>query len=382
MKARVIAFYLPQYHPIPENDKWWGKGFTEWINVAKARPLFKGHYEPHLPADLGFYDLRLHKTRIEQAEMAKQYGIEGFCYWEYWFGGKERQLLEKPFEEVLEYGTPDFPFCLGWANESWKNSSWHAQSSFQKSSLLIEQKYSVEDYKEHFYQKLPAFKDKRYITVDGKPLYVIFNPYNIPNPKEFIKVWRQLANENGLGDFYFVGITGNMLFKSSAGKGNYQIPNLYQAGEIYSNILDMGFDAVNSRGYLRAETILDGRFKKVFDKILEKLFHYDTLKKYDHSAINKVMYVEEDKWENVYPTIIPNWDRSPRSGKKASIYYNSTPEVFEKNVADALELLKERDDEHKIIFAKSWNEWGEGNHLEPDLKYGLSYLEVLAKLIK
>ena len=167
-KPRLIAFYLPQFHPIPENDEWWGRGFTEWTNVAKAVPLFRGHYQPHFPADLGFYDLRVPEVREAQAAMAKAYGIEGFCYYHYWFG-HGRRLLERPFNEVLSSGKPDFPFCLCWANDTW-TGIWHGAPN----KVLIEQRYpGVEDYKAHFYALLDAFRDPRYMTVDGKKIFII-----------------------------------------------------------------------------------------------------------------------------------------------------------------------------------------------------------------
>ena len=190
-KARVIAYYLPQFHPIPENDQWWGKGFTEWTNVARARPLFRGHYQPRVPADLGFYDLRLPEVREAQAEMARAAGIEGFCYWHYWFGNGKR-LLERPFNEVLHSGKPDFGFCLAWANHSWSNKTW--ENSGAKPRILMEQCYGgVEDNRAHFNAVLPAFHDKRYIRVDGKPLFVVYAPLDIPRVGEFLEqcgLWR------------------------------------------------------------------------------------------------------------------------------------------------------------------------------------------------
>lgn len=172
MKARIIAFYLPQYHPIPENDAWWGKGFTEWTNVGKAKPLYRGHYQPRVPADLGYYDLRVPETRQAQADMARSYGVEGFMYWHYWFGGGKR-LLERPFNEVLASGEPDFPFALAWANETWKGFA----HGLANRNTLIEQRYLGEqDYIDHFHAVLPAFRDRRYITVDGKPLFMVYKP--------------------------------------------------------------------------------------------------------------------------------------------------------------------------------------------------------------
>lgn len=196
-KARVIAFYLPQYYPVPENDKMWGKGFTEWTNVAKAKPQFKGHYQPQIPADLGFYDLRLPQVRIEQAKMAREYGIEGFCYWHYWFGNGKR-ILEMPFDEVLKSGEPDFPFCLAWANHSWSNKTWQKANGITKEVTFLEQTYpGDEDYILHFNSLLPAFRDKRYITVDDKPLFMVYDPTNIPDNAHFIELWNKLAVENG-----------------------------------------------------------------------------------------------------------------------------------------------------------------------------------------
>ena len=205
MKARIIALYLPQFHPIPENDQWWGPGFTEWTNVVKARPLFKGHVQPKLPADLGFYDLRLPETREAQARLAREAGIEGFCYYHYWFGGK--QLLERPFNEVLASGKPDFPFCLCWANHSWSNKTWNRKSNLQANSMLMEQTYpGIEDDTAHFMSLLTAFKDSRYITVDDKPVFFLFNPWEHTRVKEWIETWQRLARENGLKGLYLVAM--------------------------------------------------------------------------------------------------------------------------------------------------------------------------------
>src|ERR1039457_4911938 len=177
MDVKLIAFNLPQFHPIPENDEWWGKGFTEWTNTAKAKPLFTGHYQPHVPADLGFYDLRLPESRKAQADMARAYGIEAFCYYHYWFAGK--RLLERPVNEIIESGEPDFPFCLCWANDTW-SGIWHGTPKH----ILVEQTYpGYDDYKAHFDYLLKAFSDRRYLTIDGKPLFVVYQPYHMPDPK-------------------------------------------------------------------------------------------------------------------------------------------------------------------------------------------------------
>jgi len=356
-KARLIAFYLPQYHPIPENDKWWGKGFTEWTNVGKAKPLFKDHDQPKVPADLGYYDLRLSESRKAQADLAREYGIEGFCYWHYWFGNG-KQLLERPFNEVLESGEPDFPFCLAWANETWKGFD----HGLQNRNVLIEQLYpGVEDYTAHFYKVLPALKDKRYMTLDNKPIFLIFKPLATNEIGVFIKTWRKLAIDNGLNGIYFVG----------------QKNNLDNNLDIYWQV---GVDAVNT---IRLNNyIIKHRsfFQKVIDK-LRKSFK-DIPLVYPYELVSKYfLNPDEDVLENVFPSIIPNWDHTPRSGKEGFVMSDSNPDLFEKHVEQAIGLLHKKRPENKIIFIKSWNEWAEGNYLEPDLKWGKKYLEVLKKQI-
>jgi hypothetical protein len=345
-KIRLIASYLPQFHPTKENNEWWGEGFTEWTNVGKAVPLFKGHYQPRVPADLGYYDLRLPIVREQQAKMAQEYGIEGFCYWHYWFGNGKR-ILDNIFNEILETGKPDFPFCLGWANETW-SGVWHGA----KNRILMEQLYpGKSDYTAHFMEMLKAFLDPRYIRVDDKPLFMIYKPELLPDPQEFITCWRQLAKEHGLEDMYFVGQTVDI--------------------EKRDSIMKMGFDAVNVvrlYDYRKRNLSLIGKgLKKVFGAL--NVFEYaDAIKNF--SGI-------EDRESNCIPTIIPNWDHSPRSGERAYILNNSTPELFRKHVKEVVDSVKDKDDQHRIAFVKSWNEWGEGNYLEPDIKFGLKYLQVL-----
>lgn len=378
LKARVIAFYLPQYHPIPENDEWWGKGFTEWTNVAKARPLFRGHYQPHLPADLGFYDLRMPEVRAAQARLAREAGVEGFCYWHYWFGGGKR-LLERPFQEVVASGQPDFPFCLGWANHDWSNKTWTRQSALSKERILMEQTYSEEDYVRHFHALLDAFRDKRYLTVDGKPLFMVFEPLLLPDAAKFISIWRELARKNGLAGIHFVGTRSNVSYRDAEGKP--QFPKLDEARRLYQGILDMGFDAVNSRGITRAEVAVKGRMAQFLRRTWNRYFDVAWIDRYRYDKIIRQLFVAEDRWEKVYPTLVPNWDRSPRCGRKAAIYTNCTPQHFERAVGMAMDLIREKPFEHRILFVQSWNEWGEGNHLEPDLKYGHGYLEALARQV-
>lgn len=381
-KAKIIALYLPQFHPIAENDAWWGPGFTEWNNVAKAKPLYRGHTQPRIPADLGFYDLRVPEVRERQAQLAREAGIEGFCYYHYWFGG--RQLLERPFNEVLASGKPDFPFCLCWANHSWSNKTWNRTSNMQSNSMLIEQTYpGEEDDIAHFMSVLPAFRDKRYITVDGKPLFVLYNAWTHTRVKEWMATWRRLAVENGLPGLHMVCMCDSTLtFQLNPdGSKTRVIPNTQSSAKLFNTILEMGFDAVNSLGMRRGEMLSEGKWMNLFKTVLRKT-GIPVGKFFDYSKTVRGFFAPEDRWENVYPTIIPNWDRSPRAGTLDGIYVNATPKAFEKHIKDALDLVKDKQDEHKIIVLKSWNEWGEGNYVEPDQEFGHGWLEAIKKALE
>lgn len=350
-KIRVLAFYLPQFHPIPENDKWYGKGFTEWTNVGKARPLYKGHYQPRVPADLGYYDLRVPETREAQAKLACEYGIEGFCYWHYWFGNGKR-VLERPFTEVLTSGQPDFPFCLGWANHSWRSII----NGVKSKEPFIKQTYGgITDYERHFYDVLPAFCDKRYITVDEKPFFLIFDPMDIPDNNQFISCWNKLAIKNGFKGIHFVAHT--------------YLP------EKIENFLSLGYNAVNVVRLFEYQRKGLPFWKKVYNKLNREFLKHGFWCQYKEAM--KYFLGEEDKFENVYPTIIPNWDYSPRSGYYGAILKNSTPALFQKHVEEAILTVEHKKAEHQIIILKSWNEWAEGNYIEPDLKDGRGYLEAL-----
>lgn len=362
-KARVIAFYLPQYHPIPENDEWWGKGFTEWTNVGKAKPLFKGHYQPRVPADLGYYDLRLPIVREQQAQMARDAGVEGFCYWHYWFGNG-KTLLAEIFDDVLASGKPDFPFCLGWANHTWTRRNWNGAGKHKNEDLLEQTYPGDEDHIKHFYNVLPAFKDRRYIRIDGKPIFVIYQPLHIPNVEHFVNLWRKLAEENGLTGIHFVGLA----------QGWYKN---------YEEIATKGFDAMTFENMWNAQTEVRGGYFQIMlrHKMASWFPKIAPLDKYKYEDVMKHWFTEFDKHETCYPTILPCWDRSPRSGRRAIIYTGSTPKLFKKHVEEALEKIKNKQPEHRVIFLKSWNEWAEGNYMEPDLKYGHGYLDALREVI-
>lgn len=382
-KARIIALYLPQFHPIPENDKWWGPGFTEWTNVAKAKPLFRGHHQPRIPADLGFYDLRLAETREQQAMLAREAGIEGFCYYHYWFGGG-RQLLERPFNEVVASGKPDFPFCICWANHTWSNKTWNRKSAMQQDSVLMEQTYpGTEDDIAHFNSLLPAFRDPRYMTVDGKLIFVIYDPLKFINIERFIETWRKLAEKNGLPGFHFVGMTPSTLTLRVAADGSRQrvMPNLKSSAKIFKDVLDLGFDSVNSFGKRRGEMLYEGKWKNLAKTILRHVGLPTGSIRYDYERTVCNYFAPEDSWENVYPTIFPQWDRTPRVSSWDGVYVNATPEKFEKHIRQALELIKDKAPEHRILFLKSWNEWGEGNYVEPDLQWGHGFLDAIHRAV-
>lgn len=381
-KNRVIAFYLPQFHPIPENDEWWGPGFTEWTNVAAARPLFRGHVQPRIPADLGFYDLRLPETREAQAQLAREAGIEGFCYYHYWFGNG-RQLLERPFNEVLASGKPDFPFCLCWANHSWASSTWtNAKSRKAGSRILMEQQYpGTADNEMHFRSLLPAFRDPRYICVDGKPLFAIFDPFNFKNAASFMAQWRRLAAEYGLPGVHFVAVvrTANPTSVAKTRMQGETDPEAV-ARERVKSVLAQGYDAVATDNHQYAQIQAKGLWQNALHDLFAQYLGIRRPFRFRQREINAHLLLDLEKQENVYPTLIPNWDRTPRT-KEDSIYVDSTPEEFEKLAERTFRLVAGKADEHRIVFIKSWNEWGEGNYMEPDRQYGCGYIEALRRAI-
>jgi len=353
---KPIAFYLPQFHPIPENDEWWGKGFTEWTNVAKARPLFEGHWQPRLPGDLGFYDLRVGETREAQAVLAKQYGIYGFCYYHYWFGGK--QILERPLQEVIAAGKPDIPFCIAWANQTWKGT-WHGLSN---DKVLVEQTYpGKEDHKAHFYSLLPAFKDPRYIEVNGKKMFLVFQPQEIPNSKDFIAYWQELAQQEGLKGIHFVAM---------------HMPSDWDPAQF-------GYDTIIQRmnpweKYIETKILKRDIASRVRRKLFppkpappepRKVFYEKYVSNYPETEIS----------EKEFPLISADWDNTPRSGADGWLFKDFSFDLFGQLCEKAFKETKNKPEGEKFVFVKSWNEWAEGNYLEPDQKHGYAYLNTFKK---
>ena len=361
---RLLAFYLPQFHPIPENDRWWGQGFTEWTNVAKARPLFRSHHQPHLPADLGFYDLRVPEVRQAQADMARQYGISGFCYYHYWFHG--RRLLNRPFDEVLTSGRPDFPFCLCWANENWTRS-WDGEDR----EVLLAQHHSAEDDRAHIEYLLQAFQDMRYVRIDGRPLFLVYRTELLPDPARTAEIWRQGAHVAGIGDLYLARV------------------------ESFGSDTDpraIGFDAAVefAPDWRRLPTPMFRRGRwdplaRVWQRLhrrglVPKVYSNHLL--YSYEALLGRMLDKPQRPYKRFRCVTPRWDNSARRETNAAIFYGSTPKLYERWLLAAIRnTLDTFEGDERIVFVNAWNEWAEGNHLEPDQLWGRSYLEATAEAV-
>lgn len=351
--ARTIAFHLPQYHPTPENDEWWGKGFTEWTNVAKAKPLYPDHYQPHLPADLGFYDLRLPEARHAQAELAREYGIEGFCYYHYWFGG--RRILERPVNEILSSGEPNFPFCLCWANHSW-NNIWQGVAD----RTLIEQTYpGMDDHRQHFDWLMRAFTDPRYITVDGKPLFLIYNPPDIPDVRRVMDFWRELADKAGLKGLHLVGV-------------NYRFTPMDPA--------PLGLDGCTWQPMPGKDGQIPWRYPALKTRMRLAGGKYKLTIR-DYASIMDSLTRKKPPPFVEYPTVLPNWDNTPRSGLNGLVLHGSTPALFKTVLRRAIDLVQGYTPDQRIVFIKAWNEWAEGNYLEPDQRFGHGYLQAVREAL-
>jgi lipopolysaccharide biosynthesis protein len=374
LNIRPIAIHLPQFHPIPENDAWWGKGFTEWTNVTKAKPLFPGHYQPHLPADLGFYDLRLEEARMEQAALAKEYGIYGFCYYHYWFDGK--RLLEKPVNGILESGKPDFPFMICWANENWSRR-WDGSES----DILMAQNYSRADAIAHSKDLIRHFIDDNYIRINEKPVFAIYKPYLIPNAEEYIGAIREEVYRTRKLELFICGFdTGT--------------PYNQEQLKLFESIIEFQPQSSCLWAFMEKKVQENerGKFKKLYNYLLnktgnsKKVYEQRNFLKHrldygEYVDFLKTHYSYPEQY-NVFPGVSPMWDNTARRGKDAFLFYNSTPEKYGEWLDFHVKNYKPQNHGSNFLFINAWNEWAEGNHLEPCRKWGRQYLEVTKNKLK
>ncbi len=337
---RLIAFYLPQFHPIPENDAWWGKGFTEWRNVVLARPNFKGHRQPHIPAELGFYDLRVAETRAHQAALAREYGIHAFCYYYYWFGG--RRLLSRPLDEVLASHEPDFPFCVCWANENWTRR-WDGGNG----DVLVAQTYSPENDRRLIADLVPLFEDRRYVRVGARPLLLVYRADLLPSPREAAERFRNAARAAGVEEPFLAAV---------------EHPGMPSARE-------MGFDAgVEYPPHGLAAYRATDRIERTNPSYEGQVWDYISAAK---SAITRRLPDYP-----VFRGVMTGWDNTPRLQNNGQIFVNAHPENYRRWLAAAIDDTRTRlPAEQQLVFINAWNEWAEGCYLEPDIVGGRAYLE-------
>jgi len=355
---RLLAFHLPQFHPVPDNDTWWGKGFTEWRNVTRAKPQFPGHYQPHLPADLGFYDLRLPEARQAQADLAREYGIHGFVYYHYWFNG--RRILERPVNEILRLGEPDFPFCLCWANENWSRR-WDGSEA----EILLGQNYSAKDDLDHIAWLITAFRDRRYIKVHGKPLLLVYKLSHLPDPAATVARWRRAVEAAGFPGLYLCNVEADL-----DQHGLVPRHGLDAAVEFAPDLKNIPRQRVNPwldwmpRRIMRLRTGVYAR---------HRIFEY--------SEVAERMLAKPAVDYLRFPGVTPSWDNCARRKEHAIILRNATPERYGEWLSETLRRFNPPNPEENFVFINAWNEWAEGNHLEPCQKWGRKYLEATSEAI-
>ncbi len=347
--TRLIAFYLPQYHPIPENDEWWGEGFTDWRNVDAAKPLFDGHYQPHVPGELGRYDLRDPAARAAQAGLAEHYGIEGFCYYHYWFNGK--RLLEQPLQAVLDSGEPGLPFCICWANENWTRR-WDGRDQ----EVLIRQEYSEKDDRAHIRSLLPILSDPRYIRINGRPLLLVYRTEIMPDPSQTAAVWREEARAAGLGQIYLCRVE------------SFSKCDPHSIG--FDAAVEFAPDWANAGPRLRpgSERVreIGGGIESACEEHL--VLEYETLAR-------TMSEKERPDWR-WFRCVTPSWDNAARRKKDACVFHGSDPDIYRAWLGRAIDDTQAHSlGEERLLFVNAWNEWAEGNHLEPDERFGRAYLE-------
>jgi lipopolysaccharide biosynthesis protein len=352
MSVRTIAIHLPQFHPIAENDVWWGKGFTEWTNVTRAVKRFARHEQPRLPADLGFVDMRLPEARAAQADLARSFGIHGFCYYHYWFEG--HRLIHRPFEEILASGEPDFPFCLCWANETWSRR-WLGEER----EILMKQTYSMGDHVEHARWLCAAFADRRYIRVHGRPLFLVYRPLDIPELERALVVYRETALRELGCDIYLVGVDGHRPGEDFRAHGFDHTMNFRPQLGLVPGVAEEGFSVRQLLRNLRLGTF-DGQLKTI-----------------DYAEFIARMEASTPAHGHYFSSVLVGWDNTARRGAKGIVVTDASPALFRRQVANTLEKVVRKPVEEQLLFVNAWNEWAEGNHLEPDLRHGRGYLEAL-----
>lgn len=369
MNPKIMAFYLPQFHRVPENDEWWGEGFTDWVSAKKARPLYPGHYQPRLPLHGNYYDLLEKSTMQWQAKLAHKYGVYGFCIYHYWFG-EDKQILEKPAENLLKWKDININYCFSWANESWitswskiKGNAWaeskKAGGNGTERGMLLKQEYGDEkEWESHFMYLLPFFQEKRYIKKDGKPVFILYKPGEIPRLKEMIKYWNELARKNGLPGIYIIGTNCSI-----------REEKLVDAGLLYepSYTRQQGNYGLTTTEIM-LKSIREFLGKKDID--IPQFISYDSIWR---------EIIERKLKENIYPGGYVDFDVSPRKGRKALITYHASPKKFYRYFTQLYRIAKKNNKEY--IFLTAWNEWGEGAYLEPDKRYRNSYLKAIKKVI-
>ena len=361
---RIIAFYLPQFHAIPENDEWWGEGFTEWVNVKKSKKMFKNHYQPRIPLNNNYYNLLDDEVKLWQVNLAKENGIYGFCFYHYWFNG--HMLLEKPVEQFLNNKELDIPFCLSWANEPW-TKAWVSKSD----SILIEQKYGREkEWKEHFDYLLLFFKDQRYIKNDGKPLFTIYRPEQIECLNEMLDYWTELAIDEGFPgiDFAYQHIDFDLMRNKDDSRFKYNIE--YEPGYALMDYLSN-----TNKKIINFMKKIDDISFSIFNKKLSELY-LKSVRTYSYDEIWKSCINHKPSSQKCIAGAFVDWDNTPRRGTKGVAYIGATPEKFEKYLIQKIRHVKEKY-ETDMLFMFAWNEWAEGGYLEPDEKFKDGYLKAI-----
>ncbi|MBP3300546.1 MAG: glycoside hydrolase family 99-like domain-containing protein [Clostridia bacterium] len=360
---KTIAFYLPQFHAIPENDAWWGEGFTEWVNVKKACPLYEGHYQPRVPLNGNYYNLLDPEVLRWQAKLAREYGVYGFCFYHYWFDG--HMLLEKPMELLLREKDIDLPFCVCWANEPW-TKAWVSKHD----NILIAQRYGDQkEWTEHFNYFLPFFKDPRYIKNNGKPLVILYRPDLIECLNDMLDCWENLAKENGFPglEFGYQQIHFDLQKNKDDSRFSYNIE--YQPN--YAN-----HDLTQGKLSLlrKVKRWLVPKLQKIGINI-EQVRAQGLIKR-DYDQVWNAVLARNPSSEKSVPGAFVDWDNTPRRQERGSVFVGATPEKFERYMTE--QIKRARDVYHQdMLFLFAWNEWAEGGYMEPDEKYGFSYLEAL-----